>query len=69
MRIKVSESELLSDSFDSGDLFPNRFDSTSTTDEDNEPTLAALPFVAGNKITEVYSFKNRSELIFRLLKL
>jgi hypothetical protein len=50
LRIKVPKSELLSDSFDSGDPFPNGFDGTSTTDTDDGPTLAASAFTAGDKV-------------------
>jgi hypothetical protein len=47
LRIKAPESELLSDSFNSGDPFPNGFDGTSTTDVDDGPTLTASAFAAG----------------------
>jgi hypothetical protein len=74
LRIKVPESELLSDSFDSSDPFLDGFDGTSTTDTDDGPTLAASAFTAGNKVAVqvwfgCYNFKNRTGLTFRLLKL
>jgi hypothetical protein len=50
LRIKVPESELLSDSFNSSDLFPDRFDGTSTTDTNDRPNLAASAFTAGDKV-------------------
>jgi hypothetical protein len=50
LRIKVLESELLSDSFNSGDLFPDRFNGTFTTDTNNGPNLAASAFTAGDKV-------------------
>ncbi|KAH9203129.1 hypothetical protein DL95DRAFT_472680 [Leptodontidium sp. 2 PMI_412] len=74
LRIKVPESDLLSDSFNSGDPFPDGCDGTSTTDEDDGPTLAASAFGAGDKVAVqvwfgVYHFKDRSGPMFRLLKL
>ncbi|KAH7363975.1 hypothetical protein BKA65DRAFT_545881 [Rhexocercosporidium sp. MPI-PUGE-AT-0058] len=74
LRIKVPESELLSDSFSSGDPFPNGFDGTSTTDTDDGPILAASAFTAGDKVAVqvwfgCYNFNNRSGPTFRLLKL
>ncbi|CZR55588.1 uncharacterized protein PAC_05476 [Phialocephala subalpina] len=74
LRIKVPESELLSDSFNSGDPFPDGFDGTSTTDADDGPTLAASAFTAGDKVAVQvwfgsYNFNDRSGPTFRLLKL
>jgi hypothetical protein len=74
LRIKVPESELLSNSFDSGDQFPDGFDGTSTTDTDDGPKLAASAFTAGDKVAVQawfgsYNFNNRSGPTFRLLKL
>lgn len=74
LRIKVPELELLSDSFNNSDLFPNIFDSTSITNADNGLTLVTSTFIVSNKVTvqiqfRTYSFNNRSRLIFRLLKL
>ena len=51
LRIKVPELELLSDSFDSGDPFPDGFNGTSTTDTDDGPPLPASAFTAGDKVT------------------
>ena len=74
LRIKVPESELLLDSFNSSDPFPDRFDSTSTTDIDDGSTLPASAFTAGDKVAVQvwfgsYNFNNRTRLTFRLLKL
>jgi hypothetical protein len=74
LRIKVPESELLSDSFTSGDPFPDGFDGTSTTDTDDGPILAASVFTSGDKVAaQVWfgssNFKNRTGPTFRLLKL
>jgi hypothetical protein len=74
LRIKVPESELLSDSFNSGDPFPDGFDGTSTTDTDDGPTLAASAFTAGDKVAVQvwfgsYNFNNKTGPTFRLLKL
>jgi len=49
LRIKAPESEPLSDSFNSSDPFPDRFDSTSTTDINDRPILAASAFATGDK--------------------
>jgi hypothetical protein len=74
LRIKVPESELLSDSFDSGDPFPDGFDGTSMTDTDDGPILPASAFTTGDKVAVqvwfgCYNFNNKSGLTFRLLKL
>ncbi|KAH8800761.1 hypothetical protein F5884DRAFT_808732 [Xylogone sp. PMI_703] len=74
LRIKIPESELLSDSFESGDPFPDGFDGTSTTDTDDGPALPASAFTAGDKVAVQawlgsYNFNNRSGPTFRLLKL
>ena len=50
LRIKVPELELLSDSFDSGDPFSNRFDGTSTTNTNDRLKLAASAFITSNKV-------------------
>ncbi|KAL5328217.1 hypothetical protein ACEPPN_001713 [Leptodophora sp. 'Broadleaf-Isolate-01'] len=50
LRIKVPKLDLLSNSFNSGDLFPDGFDGTSTTDENDGLTLAASAFGAGDKV-------------------
>jgi hypothetical protein len=50
LRIKIPESELLSDSFNHSDPFPDRFDSSSTTNTNNRPVLAASAFTTGNKV-------------------
>jgi hypothetical protein len=65
LRIKVPESELLSDSFSSGDPFPDGFDGTSTTDTDDGPTLTASTFTAGDKVAVQvwfgsYNFNNKT---------
>jgi hypothetical protein len=74
LRIKMPESELLSDSFNNGDPFPDGFDGTSTTDNDDGPALAASAFAAGDKVAVqvwfgIYSFNDRSGPTFKLLKL
>ena len=50
LRIKVSKLKLLLDSFNSSDPFPNRFNSTSTTNTNDGPKLTAFTFTASNKI-------------------
>jgi hypothetical protein len=74
LRIKVPESELLSNSFNHGDPFPDGFDGTSTTDQDDGPSLAASAFSVGDKVAiqvwfGCYNFNNRAGATFRLLKL
>jgi len=74
LRIKAPESELLSDSFNNGDPFPNGFDGTSTTDVDDGPTLPGSAFTIGDKVAVqvwfgTYNFNNKSGPTFRLLKL
>jgi hypothetical protein len=74
LRIKVPESELLSDTFDSGDPFPDGFDGTFTTDTHDGPSLAASAFTTGDKVAVqvwfgTYNFNNRTGPTFRLLKL
>ena len=74
LRIKVPELELLLDSFNSGDPFPNRFNGTSTTNTNNSLPLLASTFTIGNKLAvqvwfESYNFNNKTRLTFRLLKL
>lgn len=74
LRIKVAESELLSDSFNSGDPFPDGFDGTSTTDLDDGPTLSASTFTTGDNVAVQmwfgnYNFNNKTGPMFRLLKL
>jgi hypothetical protein len=74
LRIKVPESELLSDSFYSSDPFPDRFDSTSTTDTNDRSTLPASTFTASDKVAVQvwfgsYNFNNKTRPTFRLLKL
>ena len=74
LRIKAPKSELLLDSFNSSDPFPNRFDGTSTTNTDNGLTLVASAFTIGDKVVVQvwfgsYDFNNRKGLTFRLLKL
>ena len=50
LKIKVPKLKLLSDSFNSGDPFPNRFNSTFTTNTDDGPKLAAFTFTISDKI-------------------
>ena len=74
LRIKVPKLELLSDSFNSSNPFPNRFNSTSTTNTNNGSTLPASAFTAGDKVAVQvwfgsYNFNNRTGPTFRLLKL
>lgn len=74
LRIKIPESELLSNSFNTGDAFPYAFDGTTTTDAEDGPTLPASAFTAGDKVAVqvwfgTYSFNNKSGPTFRLLKL
>jgi hypothetical protein len=74
LRIKIPESELLSESFDNSDPFPHGFDGTSTTDTDDGPSLPASAFNAGDKVAVqvrfgTYNFNNRTGPTFRLLKL
>ncbi|KAH8798363.1 hypothetical protein F5884DRAFT_144082 [Xylogone sp. PMI_703] len=74
LKIKVPEAELLSDSFSSGDPFPDGFDGTSTTDTDDGPKLPASAFTPGDKVAVqawfgCYNFNNRTGPTFRLLKL
>lgn len=74
LRIKVPESELLSDSFNHGDPFPDGFDGTSTTDTNDGPFLAASAFSTGDRVAiqawfGCYNFNNRAGATFRLLKL
>lgn len=74
LKIKVPESELFSDSFNSGDPFPDSFDGTSTTDTDDGPIIPASAFTAGDKVAVQvwfgsYDFNNKSGPTFRLLKL
>ena len=74
LRIKVPESKLQSDSFNSGDPFPDGFDGTSTTDTDDGPKLATSAFTAGDKVAVQvwfgsYNFNNKARPTFRLLKL
>jgi hypothetical protein len=74
LKIKVPELELLSDSFNCGDPFPDGFDGTSTTDTDDGPVLAASAFTTGDKVAVqvwfgCYNFNNKTGPTFRLLKL
>lgn len=74
LKVKVPESQLLSDSFESGDPFPDGFDGTSTTDSDDGSTLSASAFGTGDKVAVQvwfgsYNFNNRTGPTFRLLKL
>jgi hypothetical protein len=74
LRIKIPESELLSESFKNGDPFPHGFDGTSTTDTDDGPPLPASAFTTGDKVAVqvwfgTYNFNNRTGPTFRLLKL
>lgn len=50
LRIKVPESELLSEFFHSGDPFPDGFDGASTTDTDDGPNLPASAFTVADKV-------------------
>ena len=50
LRIKVPKLELLSDSFNSSDLFLDRFNGTSTTNTNNRLNLAASAFTTGDKV-------------------
>jgi hypothetical protein len=50
LRIKIPELELLSKSFDIGDPFPHGFESASTTNTDNRPSLSASAFATGDKV-------------------
>jgi hypothetical protein len=50
LRIKVPKLELLSNSFNNSDPFPDRFDGTFTTDTDNGLKLAASAFTTGDKV-------------------
>ena len=72
LRIKVPESDLLSDTFNSGDAFPSGFDGTSATDMDDGPTLVASAFTTGDKVAVQvwfgsYNFNNKAGPTFRLL--
>jgi hypothetical protein len=74
LRIKAPESELLLDSFNSGDPFSNGFDDTSTTDINDGPTLLGSAFTVGDKVAVqvwfgTYNFNNKSRPTFRMLKL
>jgi hypothetical protein len=74
LRLKVPESELPSGSFNRGDPFPDGYDGTSTTDTNDEPTLAACAFSTGDKVAVQvwfgsYNINNRTGPTFRLLKL
>ena len=50
LRIKVFKSELLSDSFNSSNPFPNRFNSTFTTNIDDRLKLKTFVFTIGDKV-------------------
>lgn len=50
LRIKIPESELLSESFDNGDPFPYGFESAFTTDTDDGLSLPASAFTTGDKV-------------------
>ena len=50
LRIKVFELKLLLDSFDSSNPFPNRFNSTFTTNTDDGLKLAAFAFIISDKV-------------------
>ena len=50
LRIKVFKSELLSDSFNSSNPFPNGFNGTFTTNTDNRLKLVASTFTTGDKV-------------------
>jgi hypothetical protein len=50
LKIKVPESKLLSDSFNSSNLFPDRFDRTSIANTNNRPVLAASAFTISNEV-------------------
>lgn len=74
LRIKIPESELLSESFGNGDPFPHGFDGASTTDTDDGLSLPASAFTIGDKVAVqvwfgTYNFNNRTRPTFRLLKL
>ncbi|KAH8755119.1 hypothetical protein F5882DRAFT_469227 [Hyaloscypha sp. PMI_1271] len=74
LRIKIPESELLSESFDIGDPFLHGFEGASTTDTDDGPSLSASDFATGDKVAVqvwfgTYNFNSRTGPTFRLLKL
>lgn len=79
LRIKVPQSDLLSTSFDSGDPFPDCFDGTLTTDNDDGPKLEASIFTPGDKVAVQvwfgsYKFTDKSKetrlgATIRLLKI
>ena len=50
LKIKVFKSKLLLDFFNSGNPFPNRFNSTFTTNTDNKPKLIAFTFTISDKV-------------------
>ncbi|KAH8798662.1 hypothetical protein F5884DRAFT_140344 [Xylogone sp. PMI_703] len=58
LKIKIPESELLSDSFKSGDLFPDGFDGTSTTDTDDGPALSASVWITSCHVLWEYTDRN-----------
>jgi len=62
LKIKVPESELLSDSFNNGDPFPDGFDGTSTTDTYDGLIIPASDFTAGDKVAVQvwFNFNNKS---------
>ena len=74
LRIKVPKLELLLDSFNSGNPFPNGLNGTSITDTNNSPSLPASAFTIGNKVAvqvqfKSYNFSNKTRPTFKLLKL
>ena len=74
LRIKVFKLKLLSDSFNSGNPFPNGLDSTSITNTNNSLSLPASAFTIGDKVAvqvwfKSYNFSNKTRPTFRLLKL
>ena len=74
LRIKVFKLKLLLDSFNSGDPFPNRLNSTFITNTNNSPSLLASAFTTGDKVAvqvqfRSYNFGNKTGPTFRLLKL
>ena len=50
LKIKVPKLKLLLDFFNSGNPFPNRFNSISTTNTDNGPKLIAFTFIISDKV-------------------
>ena len=79
LRIKVTESDIVSSSFTPGDPFPDTFDGTSTDDDNDGDIIDASCFTAGDKVAiqawfGSYVFTDKSKKTvsgptFRLLKI